>query len=90
MSVIDFAERGWLPDALIRYGIKRLLLRRQLQKLLRRRQLQKHLKKRIQQRKLKLNQLINLLKIPMMDLIGQSLKKEFKLLVKNRLMNLIN
>ena len=28
MSVIDFAERGWLPDALIRYGIKRLLLRR--------------------------------------------------------------
>ena len=28
MSAIDFAERGWLPDALIRYGIKRLLLKR--------------------------------------------------------------
>ena len=28
MSAIDFAERGWLPDSVIRYGIKRLLLRR--------------------------------------------------------------
>ena len=28
MSAIDFAERGWFPDAVIRYGIKRLLLKR--------------------------------------------------------------
>ena len=30
MSAIDFAEKGWLPDTLIRYGIKRLLLKRLL------------------------------------------------------------
>mgnify|MGYP002623946012 CR=1 FL=1 len=28
MSLIDLAERGWLPDAMIRYGIRRLLRRR--------------------------------------------------------------
>ena len=28
MTAIEFAERGWLPDAVIRYGIKRLLQKR--------------------------------------------------------------
>ena len=28
MTAIEFAERGWLPDAVIRYGIKRLLRKR--------------------------------------------------------------
>ena len=30
MSAIEIAERGWFPDAVIRYGIKRLLLKRLL------------------------------------------------------------
>ena len=46
--------------------------------------LQSHLKKRLQQKKLTVNQVRKLLKYLMMVLIGQSSRKEFKLLVQKQ------